>query len=330
MDDEKENTNLETKDEISRLAKNPDILDSIFNEPTTLLKEMFEDFENNSFTSTLEESKDIFKIIEEPTERFVRMGVALSISAAAQWATVLDEIGVDIGEIEGLINQARKQFNTDEFSDAGETIEKLRQMIPDLEEEEKDIAWKSVTTTEEILKNSEGIGASLAEAERALEQAKNLYEVGNYLQVARLTKEAAEAAEGAKDKRIQTTSDALLFTRSVIEESKDIGVDVTEPEAIYKVAKKAYAQGDYAQAAELNAEAEEIALKLQDEHLKKVMELKEKREIMLKERDEAKKEVESEEHEQVSCPTCGGDTKFVKKYNRYWCKPCKKYAPKKK
>jgi hypothetical protein len=330
MDGETDKTNLESKDEISRLTENPEILETIFKEPTTLLKEMFESLENKDFTITLEESKDVFNIMEVPTQTYVKMGVALSISAAAQWASNLNEVGVDISKIAELINRARKHYNMDELKDAGETIDKLRQMIPELKEEEKEIAWKAVTTTEEMINKSEGLGASIEKAERALEQAKNLFEVGNYLQVARLTKEAAEAAEGAKDKRIQTTSDALLFTRSVIEESRDIGVDVTEPEAVYKAAKKAYAQEDYVSAAELNAEAEEIALRLQDEHLKKVMQVKEKMEAMQKDRETARKEAESKDEEDHSCPVCGGDTKFVEKYNRYWCKPCKKYVPKKK
>jgi putative cell wall-binding protein len=333
MEEETEQNIIENVDEISKLTKNTEALETIFKEPTTLLKEMQDSLEKRSYTNTLEDGKKVLEIMNEPMHEFMKMGMAISISAASRWASTLGEVGVDISQVEELIAQARQQFTADDFKEADETIGKVRELIPRLEDEEKTMANETLTQAEQLIQETRDIGASVTSAERALNQAKNLMEVGNYPQVARLTQEAKEEAEAAKRQRIQTTSDALLITRSVIEESRDIGVDVKEPEALFKKAKNAFGKGEFAKCAKYNKQAEELALKLQDEHLERVIQLKEKREAMKKERVTVQtKEPESEKKEEEPrevCPKCESEVRFVTKYNRYWCKECKKYTPKK-
>lgn len=326
MDDITEHNEPENVDEISKLTKNTGALETIFSEPTTLLKEMFDSFENKSYTIALEDGKKVLEIMESPMQEYMKMGMAVSISAAAKWSSSLGDVGVDTGQIEELIAQAKNHFASRDFKKVNENIEKIREMIPDLEEAQKEIAQNKITATEGILEEAKGTGASLTRAERALKQAKNFFEVGNYAQVARLTEEAQEEASSSKKQRVQTTSDALLFTRSIIEESKDIGVDTKEPEAIFKKAKKAFGRGDFVESAELNKQAEELALKLQDEHMEKVLQLKKKRESM---KNQKESEIAEKEDEEETCPTCDSIVRYVKKYNRYWCKKCEKYTPKK-
>ncbi len=331
MDDIIEHNEIEKVDEISKLTQNTDALATIFSEPTTLLKEMFDSFENKSYTIALEDGKKVLEIMESPMKEYMKMDMAVSISAAARWSSSLKEVGVDISQIEELIAQARENFASHDFKEVNENIEKVREMIPDLEEAQKDIARNRITTTEEIIEGARGTGASLTKAERALEQARNFLDVGNYTQVARLTEEAQDEANASKKQRVQTTSDALLFTRSIIEESRDIGVNIKEPEALFKKAKKAFGKGDFAESAELNTQAEDLALKLQDEHMDKVMQLRQKRENQKKETNLQKREEDNKEKEEPdeTCPTCDSTVRFVKKYNRNWCKECKKYTPKK-
>ena len=110
-----------------------------------------------------------------------------------------------------------------------------------------------------------------------------------------------------------------------------IGVDTREPESLFKKAKKAFGRGDFVECAELNKEAEELALKLQDEHMERVLKLKEKRDAMKKEKPLAAAEdtQTEEEKEEETCPTCESNVRYVKKYDRYWCNECKKYTPRK-
>jgi putative cell wall-binding protein len=334
MEEDTEQNEVENVDEISKLTENKEAFETIFKEPTTLLKEMQDSLENRSYTNTLEDGKKVLDIMNAPMHEYMKMGMAISISAASRWASTLGEVGVDISRVEELIAQAREQFTEDDFKEADETIGKVRELIPKLEDEEKSVANEALTQAEQVIEETREIGASVTSAERALNQATNFMEVGNYPQVTKLATEAKEEAEAAKKQRIQTTSDALLITRSVIEESRDIGVDVKEPEALFKKAKKAFGKGEFAKCAEYNKEAEELALKLQDEHLERVIQLKEKREAMKKERETAPTEPQSEEEKKEDeskevCPTCESEVRFVTKYNRYWCKECKKYTPKK-
>lgn len=333
MEEDTEQNEIENVDEISKLTENTEAFKTIFKEPTTLLKEMQDSLEKRSYTNTLEDSKKVLEIMDVPMHEFMKMGMAISISAASRWASTLGEVGVDISQVEELIAQAREQFTANDFKEADETISKVRELIPRLENEEKTMANEYLTQAEQLIQETRDIGASVTSAERALNQATNFMEVGNYPQVTKLATEAKEEAEAAKKQRVQTTSDALLITRSVIEESRDIGVDVKEPEALFKKAKKAFGKGEFAECAEYNKQAEELALKLQDVHLERVIQLKEKREAMKKERVTVQtKEPESEKKEEEShevCPKCESEVRFVTKYNRYWCKECKKYTPKK-
>jgi putative cell wall-binding protein len=331
MDDETENKNIEHDDEISKLVEDMEIINTIFNEPEDMLKGMTESFENKSYANILESSKDILTLLEEPTRKFVRIGMAFSISSATKWVSPMGDAGVDISEVEELISKAKKHFNEGDFSSVNETIDQVRKMIPELEEQQKDMADDYISSTEKLIQEVEESGANVDSAKRSLAQAKSALEIKRYQDVINHTRDAKEAAEIARDSRVQTVSDALLFTRSVIEESKGVGVDISEPDKLYKEAKAAFARGEYDKCSKLTKEAEEKALKLQDEHIQRVMELKQKREAMDKERtkpEPPKREESSDEEEK--CPTCAAPLRYVAKYDRHWCRECKKYAPRKK
>jgi putative cell wall-binding protein len=330
MDKETENKKLEHEDEITKLVEDMETINTIFNEPEDLLKGMTESFENKSYASILESSKDILTLLEETTKKFVRIGMAFSISSAARWVSPMSDVGVDTSSAEELITKAKEQFSDGDFHSADETLAQVREMIPDLEEQQKNMAGDYVSSTEKLIEEVEETGASVDTARRLLAQAKSALEKEVYQEALSHAREAKEAADIARDSRVQTVSDALLFTRSVIEESKGVGVDISEPEELYKEAKSAYAKGEYDKCSKLTKEAEEKALKLQDEHIQKVLELKEKREAMEKERakpEPPKRRATTLEEE--DCPTCSGPLRYVKKYDRHWCKQCKKYAPRK-
>lgn len=336
MDEDTENKDMENQDEITKLLRDTEAINTMFNEPANLLKDMMDSFGNRSYANTLENGTKVLGMMDEPTQKFIKLGMAFSISAATQWVSTLGEVGVDISEAEELLSKAREQFLGGDFPKVNETIGEVKDMIPDLKAEQKEAALEGISSTERLIDEARNVGAVVDNAERNLEQAKNFLEEENYPEVARLVKGAKESAEKARQQRIQSVSDALLFTRSVIDESKGVGVDTSEPEAIYKEAKNAFGEGDFQKCSDLTKEAEEMALKLQDEHIQKVLELKEKRLAM--EATKAKTAVteqplteaqEGPEPTVENCPNCGSTMRYIEKYNRYWCKACRKYAPKK-
>jgi hypothetical protein len=331
MDKDTENKKLEYDDEISKIVGDMETINTIFNEPEDLLKDMTKSFENRSYASILESSKDILTLLEEPTKQFVKISMAFSISSAAKWVSPMSDVGVDVSSAEELITKAKEQFSHGDYHSADETLAQVREMIPNLVEQQKSMAADYVTSTEKLIEEVEETGANVDTAKRLIAQAKSALETEYYQDVITHASEAKEAAEIARDSRVQTVSDALLFTRSVIEESKGVGVDISEPEALYKEAKAAFAKGEYDKCSKLTKEAEEKALKLQDDQIQKVLELKEKREAAEEERtkpEPPKRNVTPSEEEE--CPTCSGPLRYVQKYDRHWCKACKKYAPRKK
>ncbi|UCE39445.1 MAG: hypothetical protein JSW00_09550 [Thermoplasmata archaeon] len=331
MDEETENKEIEHEDELSKLVGDTETINSIFNEPTNLLRDLTESFEKESYATILESSKDILSLIEEPTKQFVKIGMAFSISSAAKWVSPIGEVGVDTSQAEELISKAKEQFTEGDYHSADETMAQVREMMPRLEEEQKNMAGDYVSTTEHFIEEVEESGTDVEKAKRLLAQAKSALETGNYQDVLKCTRDAKESAMSAKDTRIQTVSDALLFTRSIIEESKGVGVDISQPDKIFKEAKKAFGRGDYEKCSELTKEAEELALKMQDDHIQRVLDLKKKRETLDERRPKPQiPETQETEAEENNCPTCDSPLRYVKKYDRYWCKSCKKYAPRKK
>ena len=335
MDEETENKGMENQNEITKLLGDMEAINAVFNEPTNLLKDLMHSFGNKSYKNTLENGSKVLDMMDEPTQKFIKLGMAFSISAAGQWVSTFGEVGVDISKAEGLLSEAREQFLGGDFPKVNETIHEVRNLIPQFENEQKEAVKDGISSTERLIEEARKVGASIETAERSLQQAKSASEIENYLEVARHVKDAKESAEKARQKRIQSVSDALLFTRSVIDESRGVGVDISEPEAIYKEAKAAFGEGDFQKCSELTKKAEEIALKLQDAQIQRVLELKEKRASIEAERAKvvaAEETVETEaekEPTEENCPSCGSTMRWVKKYNRYWCRSCRKYAPKK-
>lgn len=330
MDEETEKKDYDKQNELSKLIQDTETLLSIFNEPTNLLKDLKESYERKSYSNTIENASKVLTMMEQPTEKFIKYGTAFSISAAGNWVSSLREVGVDITQAEELLSKATEQFIVGDFQQANQIMNEVKEIIHNLEGEQRGAAEKGISSTEKLVEEAKGIGANVDEAERNLQQAKNFFETENYPEVARFLGQAKEEAEKARQKRIQSVSDALLFTRSVIDESKEVGVDTSEPETLFKDAKAAFGAGDFAKCSELTKQAEEKALQLQDLHIQKVLELKEKRATIETRRQETVSEqTEKPETSEENCPTCGQTMRYVKKYNRHWCRNCKKYGPKK-
>jgi hypothetical protein len=345
MDEETETNEANSEDEITKLVSDKEAVNTIFNDPTNLLKDLMDSYGNKNFANTLDNGGKVLSMMDEPTQKFIKAGMAFSISAAVEWVSNLAEVGVDVSEVQGLVSEAKEQFLSEKFSDADKTISKVKDIIPNLEAEQTDAANVSISSTEELVEEAKNIGATVHGAERALQQAKNALEAENFLEVARFAKTARESAENAKEQRIKTISDALIFTSSVIDESRDVGVDTSEPDKLYDRAKTAFEMEDYKKCSELNKEAEDLALKLQDEHIQKVIQLKEKRASIIEKRAtlETAPQAAGEtgavaegrvipppgEKPEDICPFCSSHMRYIEKYSRFWCNSCQKYAPKK-
>ncbi len=126
MDEESGQENEENLDELSEILKNTGAFEGIFKEPMDLLKEMYESLEKKSFTETIEDGKKVIEALETPVHEFQKIGMAVSISAASQWASALGELGVETEPIDELISQAKEYFTKMDFKEADQKM----QMVP--------------------------------------------------------------------------------------------------------------------------------------------------------------------------------------------------------
>jgi hypothetical protein len=330
MDEEKNQEDSEN--ELSDIIGDPESLNSIFSKPLDLLKDLLHSYGSKNYATTLEKGRMTLDMMDEPSKQFVKAGMAFSISAALEWVLSLGGVGVDVSKAEALLSKARDHFSKEDYDKTSKTLTDIEAMMRELEVLQVEVAQAKLTETEELVAEVRNIGAIVHNAEIALQKAKTSFDTENYTQVARLTSEATEAAEKAREQRIQTISDSITFTRSIIDESKEIGVNVKEPNKLHNDAKKAFDSEEYVKASELTKKAEELSLQLQDEHIKKVMALKDKMEVMKKEAAERAAQASTEpgpEDAEDSCPFCGQKMRWIEKYDRYWCNSCQKYAPKK-
>lgn len=332
MDNEKQEG---YEDELSKIVGDAETINSIFSGPMELLKDLQHSYGSKNYATTLEKGRESLGMMDEPSAQFVRAGMAFSISAALEWVLSLGGVGVDVSKAEALLSKARDHFSKEDYDKTSKILSDIEDMMRELEVLQVDVAQAKLTETEKLVSEVRDIGAIVHTAEIALQKAKTSFDTQNYPQVAQLTNEANEAAEKAREQRIQTISDSILFTRSIIDESKEIGVNVKEPNKMYNEAQKAFDSGDYKKCSELSKKAEELSLQLQDEHIKKVMALKEKMEVMKREaasrvEEEAlQKALTPDSEAEDSCPFCGQKMRWIEKYERYWCNSCQKYAPKK-
>ena len=190
MDEDTENNDMENQDEITKLLADTEAINTIFNEPANLLKDLMDSFGSKSYESTLESGSKVLGIMNEPTEQFIKLGMAFSISAAAQWVSNLGEVGVDITKAEDILSKAKDQFLGGDFPKVNETIGEVRDIIPELEKDQKDAAFEAISQTERLIEEVGKVGAGIDDADGDLQEDNNILESGKYLDVARLAKKS--------------------------------------------------------------------------------------------------------------------------------------------
>lgn len=350
MVDESEGESQEGMGEILKTISDTNTIENLFSEPSRLLHDVRNSYETGNYTQAIEKGRQTLGLLNEHREKFEKVGLAFSIAAADAWLSNFKEAGVDISGTEDLLTESKSNFRKGDFTKTDKGLEEVTNRMSKLQNDQINVARKSLETTRQFVENIKMIGANVTDAENILAQAIAAFEDNNYVHVARLTSEAKENAKGARKNRIQAISEALLITRSLIDETKNVGVDITEPEEIYNRAKAAFDADDYKKCQELNREAEQLALELQDAQIAKVMQLKGRRDSG----PVGGTTVSPAGHQpqagyptqqgytppttgygaqpQASgggqCQNCGSQMRFIQKYDRFWCDQCRLYGPK--
>ncbi len=336
--------------EILKTISDKSTIENLFSEPSRLLQDLRNSYESGDYTQAIEKGRQTLGLLNEHREKFEKVGLAFSIAAADAWLSNFREAGVNIRETEELLTESKSNFSKGDFTKTDKALEEVTKRISKLQSEQVNVARKNLETTRQFIENIKIIGANVTDAENILSQAIAAFEDHNYVYVARLSSEAKENAKVARKNRIQAISEALLITRSLIDETKSVGVDITEPEKIYNRAKAAFDADDYKKCQELNREAEQLALELQDAQIAKVMQLKSRREAQpvagtmvspVEQQPQAGYPAQQvypasttgygaqpQASGEGQCRNCGSQMRYIEKYNRFWCNQCRMYGPK--
>ena len=138
-----------------------------------------------------------------------------------------------------------------------------------------------VTVSEPIpsrLTRARELGADVKKARDLLRNAEDAFDAKKFKKVHQFLEKAKQTAEDARRDRIQGLSDSLLFVKSILDDARDIGADVTEADDLYNKTKGAFDSEEYSECKVLLKEVEQLALRLQDNQIKKAMNLRLRRE----------------------------------------------------
>jgi hypothetical protein len=269
--------------EIKKILEDASNPASLFSDLMGKIKEAKSLFEKKDFDGAIGQSRDSLDLIQASRNKFLSISMGYSITASTELISQISKSGVPIKEAEDLISKVTEHLLSEDFEKAHEGIGNLLEIINKLKEKQVASSKKIIDSFKKLIEEVKGIEADTSEAEAILKKAEGALNGKNYVEVADLVKQGKESAEKVRETRIQTIKDALAKTRSLIDESKSIGVDVSKPDKLYKEADEAFKSKDFKKCFELNEEAAKTAAELEEAQIKKVMEVQERRKTREKE-----------------------------------------------
>jgi len=280
MDTEEKKENKEEKylAEVETILKDFKNQSQIFEKGNDLLKKMQSNFSEGNLEGTISDGIAGSGMIEDMTNRFEKVRKAFIIYAFRQLIADVKDSGIDISEAETLVLNAVEHFHKGEDKDLESVLKEIANKAEDLQKEQAKRMKELISTVDEFLNQTKDLDVDINEAKKLLSKAKDAFDSDKLKKVSYFATKAKKAAEDARKDLIQGISDSLLLLRTVLDDAKDIGADVTEAEKLYSQAKTAFDGGNYEDCKTMIKEAEQLALQLQDAQIQKAIELSRRRE----------------------------------------------------
>jgi DNA-directed RNA polymerase subunit RPC12/RpoP len=264
--------------EVEKVLKNYKSESTIFEEAKVLLKKMQSNFGEGNLEDTISRGVAGSGLIEDISIRFEMVRKAYVIFAFRQLIADVRDSGIDIGDVEELVLSAAEHFHQGEAEELDGILEEMSEKAKELQTLQAKKLKEMIEDVEEFIDESRDLGVESEEARDLLRKAEEAFESKTFKKVGYYASKAKKAAEKAREDRIKGISDALLFVKTILEDTREIGADVTEVEELYEEAQEAFEQEKYMKCKTLIKEVEQTALELQDNQIKKAMSLKKRRE----------------------------------------------------
>ncbi len=264
--------------EAEKVLKDFKIKGAIFAKANERLNSMQGNFQEGNFGGTISLGLKSTGLIEDISERYENVRRAFIIISFRQLLADVKESGIDIGEAESLVTSAAESFHNHETAEVDKTLQEIAEKSEFLQKEQSKNIKEAIFSVEEFIAQARELGADVKKARDLLRNAEDAFDAKKFKKVHQFLDKAKQAAEEARRDRIQGLSDSLLFVKTILDDARDIGADVSEADELYTKAKGAFDQEDYGECKVLVKEVEQLALKLQDNQIKKAMNLRLRRE----------------------------------------------------
>jgi DNA-directed RNA polymerase subunit RPC12/RpoP len=263
--------------EVEKILKDYKSQGGIFNEADELLAKMQSNFGEGNLEDTISRGVAGSGLIEDLTIRFEMVRKAYVIFAFRQLIADVKASGIDVGDVEELVLSAAEHFHMGKTEELDGVLDDISQRAKDLQSEQAKKLKELINEVDEFIDESRDLGVESEEARDLLRKSRENFETKTFKKVAYYASKAKKSAEDAREDRIKGISDALLFVKTILEDTREIGADVTEVEKLYEEAQEAFEEQKYMKCKTLIKEVEQTALEIQDNQIKKAMSLKKKR-----------------------------------------------------
>jgi uncharacterized phage infection (PIP) family protein YhgE/DNA-directed RNA polymerase subunit RPC12/RpoP len=263
--------------EVEKVLKEYKSQGGIFNEANELLAKMQSNFGEGNLEDTISRGVAGSGLIEDLTIRFEMVRKAYVIFAFRQLIADVKASGIDVGDVEELVLKAAEHFHMGRAEELDGVLEEISEKAKDLQTEQAKKLKELIDEVEEFIDESRDLGVESEEARDLLRKARENFEAKTFKKVAYYSSKAKNSAVEAREDRIKGISDSLLFVKTILEDTREIGADVSEVEKLYEEAQEAFEDNKYMKCKTLIKEVEQTALEIQDNQIKKAMSLKKKR-----------------------------------------------------
>ncbi len=296
-------TEVETKEpdvgeeyfvEVEKILKDFRKRNSIFDAANELLQKMQTNFGEGNLEDTISEGIATPGMSEDISKNFEKVRKAFVIYAFRQLIGDVRDSGIDVGEARDLAQKAAEHLHNAEMNELDTILDDISTTANHLTKEQAKKMKELISTVEEFIVQTRDLGANVKDAKELFDKAEEAYDSKIFKKVSYFATKARKASEDARADRIRGISDSLIFVRTILNDARDIGANVGEAEEIYTEADLAFKMENYKECKVLIKEVEQLALQLQDDQIKKALNLKKRREPDEEAKGEDVVEVEAE------------------------------------
>ncbi|UCF07837.1 MAG: hypothetical protein JSW28_09380 [Thermoplasmata archaeon] len=264
--------------EVEKVLKNYKSKAAIFDKADEQLHRMQGNFEEGNFGGTISQGIKSSGLIHDLSKRYENVRRAFMIMSFRQLISDVKEAEIDAGEAETQVFKAAELFHNQENEALDGILKEMNDTAEHLQKEQAKKIKDMIFSVEEFIAQAMDLGADVEKAKKSFREAEDAFDSKKFKKVHQQLAKARKAAEDARRDRIQGLSDSLLFVKSILDDARDIGADVSDADELYIKAKSAFDEENYGESKVLIKEVEALALELQDAQIKKAMKLRMRRE----------------------------------------------------